>query len=212
MAVTRHAACYLLFKQHGRQADSDDSSALHAETGSEARSEVATVCGTTVGPTVVRHRGGRHRTGPKRRARRTRGTGCQASPNDPQCPQHAASPRGTRRWQTNTHNPRQASRRHPLARRSTQSIDTRNAGRDEREEQDAKPAQTTPNVPNPITPDRPADATRSPAGRLNQSTPGPVKPARPPPPPRGPRACCSQTVWERNGATTPLPLPAIRPA
>jgi len=40
-------------QEHGRQADSDDSSALHAETGSEARSEVATVCGTTVGPTVL---------------------------------------------------------------------------------------------------------------------------------------------------------------
>ena len=38
-------------QEHGRQADSDDSSALHAETGSEARSEVATVRGTTVGPT-----------------------------------------------------------------------------------------------------------------------------------------------------------------
>ena len=122
--------------------------------------------------TVERHRGGRHRTGPKRRARRTRGTatGRRASPNDPQCPQHTASPRGTRRWtqsqpkrppmptahrlpargtrrwQPNTHSPRQASVGHPLARRTT------------------------------------------------QSTPGPIKPARPPPPPKGPRACCSQTV------------------
>ena len=71
--------------------------------------------------TVERHRGGRHRTGPKRRARRTRGTatGRRASPDDPQCPQHqdaeppqttpnahstqhTASPRGTRRWHPNS--------------------------------------------------------------------------------------------------------------